>query len=359
MPDKRIFVSAGDLSGEIHAADLVREIKKIEPACFISAEGGENLKSVADEFVENIVDINAFGFFLVKQFFFFKKLLKRLEKNFKENKPDKIILTDYYGFHIFVARLAKKLGIPVYYYVSPQVWASRSGRIKKLAAVVKKMFVIFPFEEKLYKDNGVDAVFVGNPLIDKVSQKDKFEISNPPVIGLFPGSRKSVIKKHMPIILATAKILQEKLGARFVMFNADKSLESRLPDYIEFVSDNNQNKRKSVDIAVCPSGTVSLENALMGIPMVVMYKLAYFNYFIIRLIVKVKYITIINILADKEVVPEFIQFDAKPEKIAESVIAQLEPDKYRKKIEELLAFRKTLGVPGVAKRTAEMILSDK
>ncbi|AKL97836.1 lipid-A-disaccharide synthase [Endomicrobium proavitum] len=362
MPNNRIFISAGDLSGEIHAANLIREIKKIAPSCFIESAGGDNLKSVSDSFIEDIVNINAFGFFVVNQIFFLKKVLKKIENSFKENKPDKVILVDYYGFNIFVGRLAKKFNIPVYYYVSPQVWASRAGRIKKLKEVVRKMFVIFPFEEKLYKDNGVDAVFVGNPLIDKISAKDNFEISNPPVVGLFPGSRKSVVKKHIPILLETAKILREKLNANFIIFSAGKNFEFSnkvLPDYIQLVSDNNQEKRKSVNIAVCPSGTVSLENALFGIPMVVMYKLAYFNYFIMRLIAKVKYITIVNILANKEIVPEFIQHAARAENIANAVIEQLNPNNYRQKVSELLSFRQALGAPGVSKRTAELIATDK
>ncbi|MCL2798893.1 MAG: lipid-A-disaccharide synthase [Endomicrobia bacterium] len=362
MVNNKIFISAGDLSGEIHAANLVREIKKINPSCRVYCAGGNNLKSVSDVFIEDIVNINAFGFLPVKQFFFLKKLLKKLETFFLTEKPDKIILTDYYGFHIFVAKLAKKLNIPVYYYISPQVWASRSGRIKKLAETVKKMFVILPFEEELYKKYGVDAVFVGNPLIDMVpvkqNFKQSFEISNPPLIGLFPGSRKSVIKRHLPVILETAKILKEKLNANFIMFSVNENLGVKLPEYISLETDNDFSKRKSIDIAVCPSGTVSLENALMGIPMSVMYKLSYFNYFLARLIVKVKYIAIANILAGKEIVPEFIQCGANPEKIAASVIEQLKPEYYAPKTKELADFRKMLGTPGVSKRTAEMILND-
>ncbi|MCL2485430.1 MAG: lipid-A-disaccharide synthase [Endomicrobia bacterium] len=358
MANNKIFISAGDLSGEIHAANLAREIKKINPQCQIYALGGNNLKSVSDIFIEDIVNINAFGFLPIKQFFFLKKLLQKLENFFLSEKPDKIILADYYGFHIVVAKLAKKLNIPVYYYISPQVWASRSYRIKTLAETVKKMFVILPFEEELYRKSGVDAVFVGNPLIDIVPVKQNFEITKPPLIGLFPGSRKSVIKRHLPIILETAKILKEKLNADFMLFSVNKDLGIKLPDYIKFEPNNDFSKRETIDIAVCPSGTVSLENALMGIPMTVMYKLSYFNYFLARLIVKVKYITIVNILADKKVVPEFIQFDATPEKIAASIIEQLKPDYYASKTQELADFRKMLGTTGVSKRVAEMILND-
>jgi lipid-A-disaccharide synthase len=361
MPNYKIFISAGDLSGEIHASDLIKEIKKIKSSCFVSSTGGNNLKAVCDSFIEDIVNINAFGFLPIKQVFYLKKVFKKIKKYFLENRPDKIILVDYYGFHIHVARLAKSLGIPVYYYISPQVWASRSSRIKELAKVVKKMFIIFPFEEKLYKDNGVDAVFVGNPLIDKIPQKinfqnQGFDTSNPPVIGLFPGSRQNAIKRHTPILLETAKILKEQINAKFIMFGVSNKTDFVLPDYVTFDGSSSIDKRTSIDFAICPSGTICLENALIGIPMSIIYKLSYFNYFFIRAVIKVKYIGIINILSGRSIVPEFIQFNAKPKKIALSVLDQLKQEKYVLKVQELLSFRQTLGVPGVSKRVAEIIL---
>jgi lipid-A-disaccharide synthase len=359
MINNKIFVSAGDLSGEIHASNLVKEIKNINPLCRISAVGGDNLKSIVDDFLEDIVNIHAFGFLPIKQIVYLKKVLKKIENHFSKDRPNKIILVDYYGFNIYIARFAKKINIPVYYYISPQVWASRSGRIKKLAATVKKMFVILPFEEKLYKDNGIDAVFVGNPLIDRVPEKQKIDIlSHPPIIGLFPGSRKSAIKRHMPIIIETAKILKEKINAKFIIFSPDSEFNYNLPEYIGLDISGGFEKRKTVDFAICSSGTVSLENALMGIPMVVMYKLSYFNYFLIRAIIKIKYIAIVNILANKTIVPEFIQFDANSSKIALSVIKQLEPENYMPKVKELLSFRSMLGTIGVSKRAAEIILND-
>jgi lipid-A-disaccharide synthase len=358
VANNKIFISAGDLSGEIHAANLVRAIKELDPSCFITSAGGNNLKSVSDTFLEDIVNINAFGFLPVKQFFFLKDVLKKISQYFETEKPDKVILTDYYGFHIHVAKAAKKLNIPVYYYVSPQVWASRKGRIKKLAAAVKKMLVILPFEEKLYKDAGVDAVFVGNPLIDAVPEKTDFAVSKPPLIGLFPGSRKSVIQKHIPIVLKTAEILNKKTGAEFILFSVNKNIENSLPDYVKLEINNDFENRKRINFAICPSGTVSLENALLGIPMAVMYKLSYFNYFLIRMIATVKYITLANILAGRRIVPEFIQFDACPEKIAASVMEQLKQENYISKVNELLDLRKMLGTSGVSKRAAEIILSD-
>jgi lipid-A-disaccharide synthase len=358
MVNNKIFISAGDLSGELHALSLIKEIKLINPLCYISAVGGNNLKSVVDDFIVNIVDLSAFGFLPIKPFFYLKRVLNKLKVYLIETRPNKVILVDYYGFHIHVARFAKKLDIPVYYYISPQVWASRSCRIKKLAKTVKKMLVIFPFEEKLYRDNDVDVVFAGNPLVDKVFEKKSFTISTPPNIGLFPGSRKSVIKRHMPIILKTAKILKEKINANFIIFITDINISFNLPKYIKFEKSDNFEKRRLLNFAICPSGTVSLENALMGVPMVVMYKLSYFNYFFVKTIIKVKYISLVNILSGKSIIPEFIQFNAVPQKIASSVIEHLKIENYVPKIKELLTLRKNLGDIGVSKRVAETILND-
>jgi lipid-A-disaccharide synthase len=353
-----IFVSAGDLSGEIHLAGLIKELKKIDQNVSITALGGGRLKEVSNDFLADIVNINAFGFLPIKQILYLKKVYAQVKTLFLRKKPDKVILTDYYGFNIRLARLAKSLNIPVYYFISPQVWASRSGRISKLKDCIKKMLVIFPFEEKLYRARGVDAVFVGHPLIDKIEQKPSSDISKPPLIGLFPGSRKDTIERHLPVIIKTAEILKEKIPVRFMMFNSTPALKNRLPSFIELKSPDDMDARKSIDIAVCPSGTVSLENALLGIPMVVMYKLSLINYLIIRALIKVKHITIANILMDKSIVKEFIQFDAKAEKIAAHILELLSPEIYANKVEELIEVRKVLGAGGALRRAAQIIINE-
>ncbi|MDR2396077.1 MAG: hypothetical protein LBD57_05705 [Endomicrobium sp.] len=361
MVNDKIFISAGDLSGDICAADVIKKIKDINQNCRVIALGGNNLKCAADYFIEDIVNINAFGLISLKQILYFKKLFKKLVSILILERPNKIVLVDYYGFHIHIAKLALKLNIPVFYYISPQVWASRSSRIKKLAETVKKMLVIFPFEETLYKQNGVDAVFVGHPLIDKITQKNNFNKEpfsalNPPLIGLFPGSRSWSIKRHIPILIEAAKILKEKINAKFIMFCVNSDISYSLPDYIKMDISNDFAKRKLIDFAICPSGTVSLENALMGIPMAIIYKLPYINYFFLRAVIKVKYITMVNILSSKNIVSEFIQFKANPKKISDYVLNQLEPKNYMSKVEELLLFKEMLGQPGVSKRVAEIIL---
>ena len=354
---KSIFISAGDISGDIHAANLIKSLKDSYGA-EVYAVGGSCLKKVADFFLEDIVNINAFGFFPIKQFFFLKKVFKRIEKCFIENKINKVILVDYYGFNIHVAKLAHKMKIPVYYFVTPQVWASRKFRIKKIAKYVKIAFPILPFEKPLYEKENVKTFFEGNPLVDLVPEveNDK-KLNSQIVIGLFAGSRKNTVKRHLPVIIDTAKILKEKINAKFVLFSLDKT-QQPLPDFIEIKNGNDFKERKKVDIALCPSGTVSLENALMGIPMVVMYKLSWANYLLARLIVQVKYITLANILLNKELVPECIQHNATAKKISQKILEILEPEKYDSLRNELLRFRNMLGAKGVYDRVAKRISED-
>lgn len=357
--NKSIFISAGDISGDIHAANLIKAVKK-NSTYKIYAIGGNQLKNIADEFIEDIVNINGFGFLPIKQIFYLKNIFKIVKKYLVEKKIDKVILVDYYGFNIHIAKLANRLNIPVYYFVTPQVWASRKYRIKNIAKYVKIAFPIFPFEKQMYEQENVRCFFEGNPLVDNVpyilNNKEKKQTV---VVGLFAGSRKSTIKKHLPIILDTVKILKEQCdNMKFILFTVDK-IKQNLPDYIEVKNGNDFKERNKIDIALCPSGTVSLENALLGIPMVVMYKLSWINYFIARLIIKVKYITLANILLNKELIPECIQHRATGKILSQQIINMLEEKKYNLVKDELLKFREQLGPTGVYERVAKRILEDK
>jgi lipid-A-disaccharide synthase len=352
-----IFISAGDISGDIHAANLIKSIKKVSD-CKVYAIGGTQLKTVVDEFIKDIVNINGFGFFPVKQVFVLKEIFKTVKKYFTEKKISKVILVDYYGFNIHLAKLAHELKIPVYYFVTPQVWASRKYRIKNIAKYVKIAFPILPFEKPMYEKENVKVFFEGNPLVDLVpeiteNKKTQKEIT----VGLFAGSRKNTIKRHLPVILDTVKILKEKLNAKFVLFSVD-NFEQNIPDCITVKNGNDFEERKKIDIALCPSGTVSLENALMGIPMVVMYKLSWANYLLARLIVQVKYITLANILLNKELIPECIQHRATAKILSQNILDILKEEKYNDIRQELLKFRQQLGPEGVYDRVAKRILGD-
>jgi len=357
--NKSIFISAGDISGDIHAANLIKSIKS-NSDYKVYAIGGNQLKKVADEFIQDIVNINGFGFFPIRQVFFLKKIFKIVKEYLIEKKINKVILVDYYGFNIHVAKLAHELKIPVYYFVTPQVWASRKYRIKNIAKYVSIAFPILPFEKPMYEKENVKVFFEGNPLVDlvpNVTEKKDENTKEGVCIGLFAGSRKSTIKRHLPIILDTVKMLRKKINAKFILFSVD-NFEQDIPDYITVKKGNDFAEREKIDIALCPSGTVSLENALMGIPMVVMYKLSWANYMLARLIVQVKYITLANILLNKELIPECIQHKATAANLSKNILNVLGKEKYCSIKKELLNFRQQLGPEGVYDRVAKRILED-
>lgn len=356
-----ILISAGDASGDIHAANLVKALKKSNNNITVTSLGGRQLSASSDKFLYNLVELGGFGFWQpIKLYFKLKRVLIDIViKYYDDIKPDKVIVVDYYGFNIHVAKAAFERGIPVYYYISPQVWATRPKRIFKIGKYVKKMLVVLPFEEKLYRDAGIDAVFVGNPLIDMVPKPDipAGTGTSDICIGLFPGSRPNVAQRHIGLLLEAAELIKKHLPVDFKIFClpalADKFKDLQYPVVVE----QDYSERKSLTLAITTSGTVSLENALLGIPMVVYYKLSKFNYFIAKMLANVRYITMVNILLDKMLVPELIQDDATAENIAKAVI-ELVDDKTKmdSTIKEILSLRTMLGNPNVAERTAGYIL---
>ena len=356
---KNIFISAGDISGDFHAANLIRALKQKEPDISVTSLGGRNLSAVSDNFLANICELGGFGFFSpFRLYFLLKAILERTESEWDKKKVDKVVLVDYYGFNIHLAKEAFRRGIPVYYFISPQVWASRRGRVRKLAKFVDKMLVILPFEEKIYKDAGIEAVFVGHPLLDVIKEEYiRSESETVPLIGLFPGSRSGVSRRHMPILEKTAELINNKIQANFRVIVTEPSDYRGISKYPLIKADNFA-ERSKLTLAITTSGTVSLENALMGIPMVVFYKLSRFNYFIAKLIVKIRHIAMPNILLEKDLVPELIQSEASAQNIAAKAFSLLSDKENIKAVKiELLSLRKKLGSPGVYARSAEIILS--
>jgi lipid-A-disaccharide synthase len=356
-----IFICAGDASGDIHAANLAKVFKRTRNDIVITSLGGERLKEVSDRFLFNLVELGGFGFWQPLMLFFKLRgvLIDIVINYFIKTNPDKVIIVDYYGFNIHVAKAAFERNIPVYYYISPQVWATRPKRVFQIAKYVKKILVTLPFEEKLYRDAGIDAVFVGNPLIDMVP-KPKMKIGTNVCIGLFPGSRPNVIKRHIQLLIEAAELINKEIPAEFKIFCASALNDKKYGDIpYSVVVEDDYTQRETLTFALTTSGTVSLENALLGIPMVVYYKLSKFNYFIAKMLANIRYITMVNILLDKMLVPELIQNDATPEKISKAVIETIKDDE---KIESMKnAFwdiRNKLGSPNVSARAAGIILND-
>lgn len=358
-----LLIVAGDPSGDLHASNLIKALKRRDPSVRVAAVGGPLCRAVADEFVEDLASRGLTGFWepLLK-IPFMLELRSKIRTFLRERRPDALVCVDYYGFNRRILPLAQEYGIPAFYFISPQVWASRPGRIKVLKRFVEKMLVIFPFEEKLYRDAGVPAEFVGHPLLDLIPEPKARGAVTASTVGLLPGSRSSEIKRHLPVFLEAFRTLRAKRpdlkGLLFASANQEDSVYGTLPAGVEIVREHDYSRRGMLDLAICSSGTATLENALLGVPMVVVYKLSWPTYAIARALVNVKHIAMANLLAGKTVVPELIQRNATAGRIAAEAAAVLDRPAHAAAVRaELLKVRRALGEPGAADRAALAVLA--
>lgn len=361
-----ILIVAGDPSGDLHAANLAAALKAARPDLKIAAVGGQKLRAVADEFIEDLASRGVTGFWepVLKIGFLFG-LLKHLKVFLEKRRPEAVVCVDYYGFNRRVLGLAFDAGVPAYYFISPQVWASRPGRVEVLKKLVRKMFVIFPFEAELYAKAGVPVSFVGHPLLDLLPNPKPIAPVEPPLqVGILPGSRLGEVSRHLPVMIeAFLRFKRHFPQSRPVVFAS-----SHLPDSAygpglavgaELVREQGYSRRRAMDLALCSSGTATLENALLGIPMVVVYKMSWPTYAVARAIISVPYIAMANLLAGKELLPELIQHRATGGAVARAAIGLMEdPRHYAALREELLALRGKLGEKGAVGRAAAQILSE-
>lgn len=359
-----ILVVAGDPSGDLHASNLVKALKRRSPSVRVSAVGGPLCRAAADEFIEDLASRGVTGFWEpALKIGFLLKLAGRLKRFLAEGRADALVCVDYYGFNRRILPLAKAAGVPAYYFVSPQVWASRPGRVKVLKRFVRRMLVIFPFEEELYREAGVPVEFVGHPLLDLIPEVRPHRADpDAPRIGLLPGSRNSELRRHLHLFYDAFKVLKlERPGAKGFVFaspNQPDAAYGRIPPGCELVRETDYAVRSTLDLSISSSGTATLENAVLGVPMVVVYKLSWPTYAIARAIVKVKHIAMANLLAGREVVPELIQRDATVGRIVLEAARFLDdPALAERTRAELARVRSKLGEPGGAERAAEAILS--
>ena len=359
------LVVAGDPSGDLHASSLIAALKRREPTARIAAVGGPLCRAVADEFVEDLASRGVTGFLEpALKLAFLLKLRSRLRDFLVERHPTALICVDFYGFNRRVLSLAKAAHVPSFYFVSPQVWASRPGRVNVLRGLLRKMFVIIPFEEKIYRDAGVPVEFGGHPLLDLIPEpRANAAASAPPVVGLLPGSRTSELKRHLPVFYAAFERLRrthpEAVGLLFAAVHQPDTAYGLLPEGVELVRESDYALRRTLDVALCSSGTATLENALLGVPMVVLYKLSWPTYAIARALIRVRHIAMANLLAGKGVVPELIQGAATPERAAAEASRFLDEPSYAADVRaQLLAVRRSLGEPGASARAAAAVLAE-
>jgi lipid-A-disaccharide synthase len=364
---KKILIVAGDVSGDVHAAALVKEIKKLAPGAVIAAVGGQRLAKASDIFIYDLVSENAHGFTApLKKLPLFAKLLSKISNYMDLQKPDFVVPVDYYGFNSLVLDAAFKRNIPAYYYIAPQVWASRKWRAKKLAKKTKAIFTIYPFEPEFHKRYGGNAIFLGNPLVGAVPAPEKNQEKHEcPLIGLLPGSRTAEITGLTPVFYQTfLKIKETFPEAKAVLFAVAekddvfyKKLLGAGQDEVSIIRETDYAERRKADFLLTCSGTATLENALLGVPMLVAYKLGAVTYKIIKLIIQVPFVALPNILTGKEIVKEFIQDKVDAGKMAEEAVRVLKnPGAAREMKKEFAAIRKSLGQKGMAKKAAAIML---
>jgi lipid-A-disaccharide synthase len=298
------------------------------------------------------------------------KAFQKVKKAWVEHKPDLLILIDYPDMNLRLAKAAHKKNIPVLYYISPQVWAWRSGRVKHIVRYVDRMAVILPFEVDFYQAHGVKVEFVGHPLLDRIQNRnpeDGFSISEPILIGLFPGSRPAEVETILPVLLETAARLTGHLGpkVRFVLPVAatlePAPIKERIRPYqdqgivLDLASEDSQKTLSRCHIAIVASGTVTLEAAILGIPILIVYKVSPINYWIARHLIHVPYVGLVNWVAGHKMVPEYIQEEAVPEAIMDGALRFLEdPGYYQSTRNQLLAVGEKLGRPGASVRVAQL-----
>ncbi len=361
-----ILFVAGDPSGDVHGAKLIAALKAEIPGLRAAAVGGPLMRQATDDFIEDLASRGIAGFWEpLASLGFLRALLARIRDYLRDRKPAAVVVVDYYGFNRRVLALAKAAGVPAYYYVSPQVWASRPGRARVIARLVRRVFAIFPFEEEVYHRAGGACTFVGHPLLDSIPPPvpDK-SVGCPLKVALLPGSRAAELHRHLPVFLDAL----DELRRNFPELDARVFAAPSLPDEayaaarargVQIVRELDYKVRAQMDVALCSSGTATLENAILGLPMVVVYRLSWITYWIARAVIRVPYIAMANLLAGRALVPELIQRRANKVEIARAAKEILEsPAKYQELRAALLAIRKDLGEPGGAARAARAIAED-
>jgi len=366
------MIIAGEASGDMHGASLVHEMLKIDSSLKFYGIGGNKLQEVGVNLLAHSSEMAVMGLTeVIPKLGTILRIMNRMKKSMDEFNPDLVILIDYPDFNLRIAKAAYKRGIKVFYYISPQVWAWRKGRINQIKKLVNKMAVILPFEVETYRQKGFPVNYVGHPLLDLVKTeyspqeaRTKFGLKEgKTTVALLPGSRFSEVNNLLPEMLKAGEILAQHIqDIQFLLPLADTIEEKIITDIISryalkvnIISGYTYDAISCSDLAIVASGTATLETALLGVPMVIIYKISSLTYFIGKFIVHVRNIGLANIIAGKTIVPELIQEDASGNRIAAEALDILtDAERKQEMIKELTAIRNKLGNPGAARKTAQL-----
>jgi len=375
MPQKSVLIIAGEPSGDLHASNLVRDLKSLDPELRFFGLGGELSRKAGVETAFDISKLALVGLAEVwRNIFTVGKVYKGILKRIDLERPDLAILVDYPGFNLRVAKELKKRSIPVVYYISPQVWAWGRDRIRIIKRCVDKMLVFFKFEEELYRTCDVDAEFVGHPLLDlvKVSRERGdtlkfYGLSGDKVtIALLPGSRALEVKSLLPVMARSAKLINERMKKTQFVAAKYAGLPARMYEEavgssgvdITIADNDTYNVVAAADFAIVASGTATLETAIIGTPLLITYKASLLTYIVYKFVATVRFLGIVNIVAGREIAPEALQYDAAPRNIARTVVSILsKPGRTDEMRKGLAAVKSSLGAPGASMRAANIIAS--
>ena len=363
----KYYIISGEVSGDLHGSKLIKSINKIDNDASFRVWGGEQMKNAGATIAKNISELSIMGIFQVI------RKLPSILRNFQfchndilNYKPDAIILIDFSGFNLRIAKWAKNNGFTVFYFISPQVWATRSGRVQKIKKYVDRMFVILPFEKEFYEKYNYEVDFVGHPLLDIIgdhSFDNNFKANlkyNKPIIALLPGSRKQEVRKILKemlsvvpkfknhqFIIAKSAALPMAVYEPFLKTHKDvQIIESKTYDLI-----------KNSEAALVTSGTATLETAIIGTPQIVCYRTGFLFYWIVRFIIKIPFISLVNIIMGRKIVQELIQKDLNEYKIESELKKILDEDQRGKMIQDYRELKTRLGERGATKLAAEKMIN--
>ncbi|KAA0245646.1 MAG: lipid-A-disaccharide synthase [Candidatus Brocadia sp. AMX2] len=368
----KIFISAGESSGDIHGANLMRCLMKKNPSLKFYGLGKENMKRAGLHCLHDMSTKSLMWLHVLKELTTFLQMKKDCIRFFQQERPDAVILIDYCGFNFHLARAAKKLRIPVIYYICPQLWAHAPWRVKKMKKLVDKLIVVYPFEKPFYESAGIPVTYVGHPLFDEISKEgidegivSELKKQGETIVSFLPGSRKQEIVRILPLLLQSAARIQQTIpSVKFLVSCGDEqhldlvqTITRESGVNCKIMVGNVHEVIKASDLCIAGAGTITLQIAYYLKPMIIVYKISPFAYFIARPFLTTPYIGLVNTLAHKMIVPELLMCKENYAWIADQAIQLLnDPQKRQACIHELSLLMDKMGKPGASEHAAEEVL---
>lgn len=356
--NRKIFIVAGDPSGSVHAARLMDSLKSIDSTIEFYGIGGLQMETAGLQSLVDLRTISVVGFWEVaKRYFFFKNLIRQCVEVVRREGITTFIAIDYPGFNMALSRELKSIGVRVIWYIAPQLWAWGRGRAKKFSAAVDELLVVFPFEEKFFTDFHIRTHFVGHPLLDNPTFTFPAEDdSRSDFLGIFPGSREQEVRRHLPIMLQVARIVEQSSGLVPLLARSE-NVSHELFDQYNGQKNSNYVTMDQAKVGLVKAGTTTLECALKNLPIVVMYRASAISYAIGKRLLTLPYVSLPNILLGRELIPEFIQNQAKIDRISGAIMEVQRPEQQERLRSGYAEIRSLLGGAGASQRAAVIIAS--